>query len=54
MKIHHILFDAQVAESVGIIKKSLNNGDILVVSPSVNLQSRFDEILDRQLVESMI
>ena len=53
MKIHHILFDAQVAKSVGIIKKSLNSGDILVVSPSINLQSRYDEILNRQLVQKL-
>lgn len=50
MKVFHLLVNSRIKEHLGIILPSYEEGDIMVVSPDVEIMNAFDAILKKQLV----
>ncbi len=50
MKVFHLLVNSRIKERLEIILPSYADGDIMVVSPDVEIMNAFDAILKKQLV----
>lgn len=49
MKVAHVLLDAHIQGYVEVLKKQMNAGDVLVVSPGKELLAQYEAILSKQL-----
>lgn len=49
MRVFHLYVDSNLKEIIGVVSKSINTGDLLVVTPGREILSSFENIIDKQL-----